>query len=84
MTLRRLNLEIQGFPESYAESPLMLENKVVGQPHPLAFTAGVVTNMITGETVSGLDSTSCAPDMPRSSPSPTRISENVVCASDEI
>lgn len=36
MTLRRLNIEIQGFPESYATAPLMSDNLVVGEPHPLA------------------------------------------------
>ena len=36
MTLRRLNIEIQGFPESYASAPLIADNMVVGEPHPLA------------------------------------------------
>jgi hypothetical protein len=36
MTLRRLNIEIQGFPESYATAPTMADNMVVGEPHPLA------------------------------------------------
>jgi len=34
MTLRRLNLRIQGFPESYASEPYG-EDMVVGEPHPL-------------------------------------------------
>ena len=34
MTLRRLNLKIQGFPESYATEPYM-DDMVVGEPHPL-------------------------------------------------
>jgi len=33
MTLRRLNLEIQGLPESYTTTPL--------EPHPLAVSGGV-------------------------------------------
>jgi hypothetical protein len=33
MTLRRLNLKIQGFPESYATEPYAGENMVVGEPH---------------------------------------------------
>ena len=32
MTLRRLNLKIQGFPESYASEP-QGEEMVVGEPH---------------------------------------------------
>lgn len=32
MTLRRLNLKIQGFPESYASEPFG-EEMVVGEPH---------------------------------------------------
>ena len=32
MTLRRLNLKIQGFPESYASEPSG-EDMVVGEPH---------------------------------------------------
>lgn len=35
MTLRRLNLEIQGFPESYATaSHMMMDSRVIGEPHP--------------------------------------------------
>jgi hypothetical protein len=33
MTLRRLNLRIQGFPESYASEPYG-EDMVFGEPHP--------------------------------------------------
>jgi len=36
MTLRRLNIKIQGFPESYATEPYMGEGMVVGEPHPIA------------------------------------------------
>jgi hypothetical protein len=32
MTLRRLNLRIQGFPESYASEPYMDDDMVVGEP----------------------------------------------------
>lgn len=32
MTLRRLNIRIQGFPESYATEPYMTESMVVGGP----------------------------------------------------
>ena len=77
MTLRRLNLEIQGFPESYATAPLLTDNMVVGEPHPLALTAGVVTNILTGETTFG-PSTSPPPDTPeilRSSPCPSPMVE---------
>ena len=37
MTLRRLNLKIQGFPESYAAEPYMEDDiNCVGEPHPHA------------------------------------------------
>jgi len=42
MTVRRLNLEIQGFPESYATAPDHCNNMVVGEPHPLALHGGVM------------------------------------------
>jgi hypothetical protein len=32
MTLRRLNIKIQGFPESYATEPYMSETMIVGEP----------------------------------------------------
>lgn len=32
MTLRRLNIRIQGFPESYATEPYMSDSMVVGEP----------------------------------------------------
>ena len=36
MTVRRLNIKIQGFPESYATEPYMSENNmVVGETHPI-------------------------------------------------
>ena len=45
MTLRRLNIEIQGFPESYATGSHMMENTVIGEPHPLALgDAGVISH----------------------------------------
>jgi hypothetical protein len=77
MTLRRLNIEIQGFPESYATAPLLTDNMVVGEPHPLALTAGVVTNLVTGETTSGPSASSppSTPEMMRSSPGPSPILE---------
>mmetsp|Transcript_5847 Transcript_5847/g.10638 ORF Transcript_5847/g.10638 Transcript_5847/m.10638 type:complete len:464 (+) Transcript_5847:224-1615(+) len=46
MTLRRLNLEIQGYPESYATASHMLENSVIGEPHPYALSGdGVISHM---------------------------------------
>jgi hypothetical protein len=39
MTLRRLNLKIQGFPESYAAEPYMDDDMVVGEPHPHAVSS---------------------------------------------
>ncbi len=40
MTLRRLNLRIQGFPESYAAEPYMDDDMVVGEPHPHSVPSG--------------------------------------------
>lgn len=40
MTLRRLNLKIQGFPESYATEPYMDDDMVIGEPHPHAVSSG--------------------------------------------
>jgi hypothetical protein len=44
MTMRRLNMEIQGYPESYATaSHILAENRVVGEPHPFALDdSGVI------------------------------------------
>lgn len=35
MTLRRLNIRIQGLPESYVTEPYMNECLVIGEPHPI-------------------------------------------------
>lgn len=35
MTLRRLNIKIQGLPESYATEPYMGDSMVIGEPHPV-------------------------------------------------
>jgi hypothetical protein len=40
MTLRRLNLRIQGFPESYASEPYEDDTMVVGEPHPHSAPSG--------------------------------------------
>ena len=40
MTLRRLNLKIQGFPESYASEPSG-EDMVVGEPHHRPSAGGI-------------------------------------------
>lgn len=41
MTLRRLNLRIQGFPESYAAEPYNdMDSMVVGEPHPHSVSSG--------------------------------------------
>lgn len=46
MTLRRLNLEIQGYPESYATASHMMENRVIGEPHPYSLgEGGVMSHM---------------------------------------
>lgn len=51
MTLRRLNIQIQGFPESYATDPIMAEDMCVGEPRmPAAPTsAGGHSGMFSGE-----------------------------------
>lgn len=50
MTLRRLNIEIQGFPESYATGPQLNDNMVVGEPHPYALgSSGVLSNSVVGD-----------------------------------
>ena len=36
LTLRRLNIKIQGLPESYASEPYLGENMVIGEPRPLS------------------------------------------------
>jgi len=36
LTLRRLNIKIQGLPESYTSEPYLGENMVIGEPHPLS------------------------------------------------
>jgi len=63
MTLRRLNIRIQGYPESYAQDPTM-SDMVVGEPRtpmvrPMMATPDVPPPMM-----------GC-PDAPRSSPHPS-------------
>eukprot|EP00934_Nitzschia_sp_Nitz4_P009349 Nitzschia sp. Nitz4//scaffold221_size33835//24538//25770//NITZ4_007854-RA/size33835-processed-gene-0.16-mRNA-1//1//CDS//3329542566//9339//frame0 len=48
MTLRRLNLKIQGFPESYASEPFMDDDMVVGEPHPHSATTAPPTQPLMG------------------------------------
>lgn len=40
LVLRRLNLEIQGFPESYLVEPDAMDDKVGAEPHSLPTGAG--------------------------------------------
>jgi hypothetical protein len=43
MTLRRLNLKIQGFPESYATEPYLEDDMVVGEPaNPLPVSSASI------------------------------------------
>ena len=60
MTLRRLNIRIQGFPESYATDPTMAD-MVVGEPRPMPRTGMLPTP--DGPMMGGLEA-------PRSSPHP--------------
>ncbi|CAJ1969642.1 unnamed protein product [Cylindrotheca closterium] len=55
MTLRRLNLKIQGFPESYATEPFMDDDMVVGEPAP---ARGVSASIQVGPPHGGLMSIS--------------------------
>jgi hypothetical protein len=75
MTVRRLNIEIQGFPESYATAPLLADNMVVGEPHPLAVSAGVVTNLEMPQVLPISSPLPETPDMMRSSPGPSPVVE---------
>jgi hypothetical protein len=45
LTLRRLNIRIQGLPESYATEPYMGESMVIGEPHPLTGPPPMSDNM---------------------------------------
>mmetsp|Transcript_4311 Transcript_4311/g.6725 ORF Transcript_4311/g.6725 Transcript_4311/m.6725 type:complete len:393 (-) Transcript_4311:212-1390(-) len=72
MTLRRLNIEIQGFPESYATSPHMGDSMVVGEPHPLALQVQqpIMSSETPAVTPKGPSSTTPreSPEVLRSSP----------------
>lgn len=43
MTLRRLNIQIQGFPESYATDPHMSDDMVVGEPNMPTPSLGIAS-----------------------------------------
>jgi len=49
MTLRRLNIKIQGYPESYATEPYMEQTMVVGDPalNPLSGPPAMPPEMAT-------------------------------------
>ena len=71
MTLRRLNLEIQGYPESYATASHMLENSVIGEPHPYALSGdGVISHMgyMGNEPVPGMGHLSVPPHVSSQAP----------------
>lgn len=78
MTLRRLNLEIQGFPESYAAAPLMNDNMVVGEPHPLAMERNGVMAQTPMHPDRGPPGITPDPDGLRSSPRASPRSSPVV------
>lgn len=63
MTLRRLNIRIQGFPESYASDPTMADMIVVGEPRPMP-RPGMMTQTPDASMMGG-------PEAPRSSPHPS-------------
>ena len=68
MTLRRLNIRIQGFPESYATDPAAMADMVIGearQPMPVASSLARPAMMPAPEgPIMG------GPEAPRSSPHP--------------
>ena len=68
MTLRRLNLKIQGFPESYATEPYMDDDMVVGEPHPLAVASTSPPNGIGRGDLIGMPDGGPPVDLPRNSP----------------
>jgi hypothetical protein len=76
MTLRRLNIRIQGFPESYVTEPYMGESMVVGEVNPMSI--GPVSHSHPDELLlsdrmiapSSSQRTTGPPDMPSSSPLP--------------
>jgi hypothetical protein len=68
MTLRRLNIRIQGFPESYATDPAMAD-MVVGEVRPMSTAStlarpGMLVKHEQGTMMGG-------PEAPRSSPHPS-------------
>jgi hypothetical protein len=63
MTLRRLNIRIQGFPESYATDPAMAD-MVVGEARPMPVASNLSRPMMPDGPILG------GPDAPRSSPHP--------------
>ena len=68
MTLRRLNIRIQGFPESYATDPAMAD-MVVGEARPMP----VASNLTRSTMMPTPDSPMMGvggPEAPRSSPHP--------------
>lgn len=78
MTLRRLNIRIQGLPESYVTEPYMGESMVVGEVNPMSI--GPIPSSHSHPAVEQLSDRTLAPDssprttgppdMPRSSPVP--------------
>ncbi|GAX26037.1 hypothetical protein FisN_4Hh464 [Fistulifera solaris] len=76
MTLRRLNIRIQGFPESYVTEPYMGESMVVGEVNPMSI--GPVSHSHPDELLlsdrmivpTSSPRTTGPPDMPSSSPLP--------------
>ena len=73
MTLRRLNLRIQGFPESYAAEPDHDEDMVVGEPHPHSVSSGppppqTLVADVSGMSIPSRDSVTMLNSPMRSSP----------------
>lgn len=76
MTLRRLNIRIQGLPESYVTEPYMGESMVIGEVNPMSL--GPMSHPHSEElhlsdrmiAPNSSPRTTCPPDMPSSSPLP--------------
>ena len=68
MTLRRLNIRIQGFPESYATDPTMAD-MVVGEARPMPVASNLARPGMMSAPPDG-PLLGAPPDAPRSSPHP--------------
>jgi len=78
MTLRRLNIRIQGFPESYATEPFMGASMVGAEPHPPSEPMLLTdpTSTIPTGGMMPADDMSGAPGRPLAPPPPMDVGTN--------